>query len=102
MFLIIWEFLVKPGCEAEFERAYGPAGDWSALFRRGRGYLGTELLRDERLPRRYITIDRWDTPEAYHAFQTAHRQAYEAVDAHCEDLTESETELGLFVTKHGS
>ena len=31
---------------AEFERVYGPEGDWAEFFRRGRGYVGTELLRD--------------------------------------------------------
>src|SRR6187397_611903 len=31
---------------AEFERVYGPDGEWAAFFRDGRGYIGTELLRD--------------------------------------------------------
>ena len=31
---------------AEFERVYGTDGEWAEFFRRGRGYIGTELLRD--------------------------------------------------------
>ena len=32
MFVILWEFEVKPGCEQSFESAYGPGGPWiSAL-----------------------------------------------------------------------
>ena len=30
----------------EFVRMYGPEGDWAQFFRQGRGYIGTELLRD--------------------------------------------------------
>src|ERR687888_2169496 len=30
----------------EFERVYGPEGEWTAFFRGGAGYVGTELLRD--------------------------------------------------------
>jgi hypothetical protein len=32
MFLILWEFEVKPGCEQSFESAYGPDGTWMRLF----------------------------------------------------------------------
>jgi hypothetical protein len=34
MFLVLWEFEVKPGCEERFERVYGAGGDWDSLFRR--------------------------------------------------------------------
>ena len=27
-----------------FERVYGPEGEWAEFFRRGQGYVGTELL----------------------------------------------------------
>jgi len=32
MFLVLWEFEVKPGSEQRFERVYGPGGDWDSLF----------------------------------------------------------------------
>jgi hypothetical protein len=41
MFLILWEFEVKPGYEQSFEFAYGPEGAWTQLFRRDPGYLKT-------------------------------------------------------------
>ena len=34
MFVALWEFEVKPGCEDRFETVYGPDGDWASLFRR--------------------------------------------------------------------
>jgi len=61
-----------------FEHVYGPEGEWAQFFRQGRGYIGTELLRDVETPGRYLVIDRWDTAEAYNAFVTEHRAEYMA------------------------
>ncbi len=56
----------------EFERVYGPDGEWAQFFRRGRGYIGTELLRDVEEPDRYLVVDRWESAEAYSAFLAEH------------------------------
>jgi hypothetical protein len=32
MFVVLWEFEVKPGCEERFETVYGPGGDWLPFF----------------------------------------------------------------------
>ena len=61
---------------AEFERVYGPDGEWAAFFRAGRGYVGTELLRDVEQPGRFLVIDRWESREAYNAFVEANRVEY--------------------------
>jgi len=61
---------------AEFEAAYGAGGEWAEFFRQGRGYIGTELLRDVETPGRYLVVDRWDSAEAYNAFVAEHRDAY--------------------------
>jgi heme-degrading monooxygenase HmoA len=61
---------------AEFERVYGPEGDWAQFFRRGRGYVGTELLRDLEIPGRYLVVDRWESAAAYDAFVAANREEY--------------------------
>lgn len=59
-----------------FESAYGPNGDWAQFFRSGRGYIGTELLRDVETPGRYLVVDRWESAEAYNAFAAEHREEY--------------------------
>jgi len=59
-----------------FERVYGPEGEWAAFFRRGRGYIGSELLRDLEEPERYLVIDRWETAELYNAFLAEHEDEY--------------------------
>ena len=61
---------------AEFERVYGPDGEWAAFFRDGRGYIGTELLRDVEEPERYLVLDRWESADAYNAFLAANQAEY--------------------------
>ena len=102
MYVVIWEFMVREGREVEFERVYGPMGEWCELFKKGEGYLGTELYRDENTPLRYLTLDRWVSREAYKAFKQKHLNAYEAIDARGEQVTTAETYLGAFLEEHGS
>ena len=97
MYVTVWEFTVRPGSEREFEALYGPGGAWVALFRTGSGYLGTELLRPIAASRRYLTIDRWSTAEAYAAFRNAHAGEYRALDARGDALTEGERPVGEFM-----
>ena len=94
----LWEFAVRPGREAEFERGYGPEGAWAQLFRRARGYLGTELLRDCADPLRYVTVDRWESAEAFRAFRDAFAAEYARLDREFEPLTAREAPLGEFAT----
>src|SRR5215472_7264916 len=61
---------------AEFERVYGTDGEWAEFFKQGRGYIGTEFLRDVEAPGRYLVIDRWESADAYNAFVAAHREEY--------------------------
>jgi len=61
---------------AEFERVYGPSGEWAEFFRQGRGFIGTELLRDVEAPSRYLVVDRWESADAYNAFVAEHREEY--------------------------
>jgi heme-degrading monooxygenase HmoA len=60
----------------EFERAYGPEGEWAEFFRGGPGYVGTELLRDVEHPARFLVIDRWESAAVYDAFVTENRDEY--------------------------
>jgi heme-degrading monooxygenase HmoA len=69
-------FTYEVGESAEFEAAYGPEGEWAQFFRTGRGYIGTELLRDVELPGRYLVVDRWESREAYNDFVAGNRDEY--------------------------
>ncbi|MGC2467587.1 MAG: antibiotic biosynthesis monooxygenase [Candidatus Acidiferrum sp.] len=96
MFLVLWEYDVKPGCEKVFESVYGPNGDWAQLFRREPAYQRTLLLRDPFRGLTYLTCDFWETREAYAAFRLANSLAYRALDKRCEELTLAEREIGAF------
>jgi heme-degrading monooxygenase HmoA len=84
------------GEESGFERAYGPFGEWTRLFRRGDGYLGTELLRRSDDSGEYLAIDRWASRAAYEAFRARWSSEYGWLDRQLEELTEEETPLGAF------
>jgi heme-degrading monooxygenase HmoA len=96
MFVALWEFDVKPGCEGRFESIYGPRGDWARLFRRDPSYRETILLRDAARERIYVTCDYWESREAYKAFQGANSEAYRALYKSCEELTIAERKIGEF------
>jgi heme-degrading monooxygenase HmoA len=92
----VWQFQVKPGQEKEFERVYGPAGDWAQLFRRAPGFEGTELLRSVDTRGLYLTVDRWNSESAFHDFKDQFAEEYQALDKACEHFTDAETNLGDF------
>ena len=83
---------------AEFERVYGSAGEWAEFFRQGRGYIGTELLRDAEAPGRYLVIDRWESAERYNAFATEHRDEYMRRVDDTRFLYDQELRFGTFET----
>jgi heme-degrading monooxygenase HmoA len=92
----LWEFHVDRERREEFERHYGPNGCWAALFRRSPGYVETLLLRDPANPRRYITIDRWESEAAYRSFRARFAAEYTELDERCQCLTTQELSLGHY------
>ena len=94
MIAALWEFRVKADRQAEFERHYGPEGTWVTLFRRAPGYIETRLLQDRVEKLRYITIDRWQSSDAYRAFRARYSREYEELDRLCAGLTTHEASLG--------
>ena len=98
MIQIIWEFVVKADAVDQFEQAYGPDGAWARLFQAYPGFRGTTLLRDTDNPRRYLTIDLWDTRGHRKRMLTQAKTRYSDLDEALADLTESEDEIGTFTT----
>lgn len=95
-FLALWEFTVHAAYVTEFCQAYGNNGPWITLFRRSADYRSTELCADPANPRRFVTVDRWTSRAAYHAFRAEQHNAYAEIDQACEAFTESERLLGEF------
>ena len=74
--MIALVFSYDVGDALDFERVYGPEGEWAAFFSAGKGFIGTELLRDVEHPDRYLVIDRWESRDAYNEFTESHRDEY--------------------------
>lgn len=96
MYVVIWKFRVRHGADAVFRKIYGPSGDWATLFRTSPGFLGTELLRDLEGGHRYMTIDRWQTRQAYESFRRERSAEYAALDSEGAHLTDVEALVGEF------
>jgi hypothetical protein len=96
-YLIIWEFQVRRGMEKRFRQAYGPKGEWARFFGQDESYIATELIWRSHSERTYVTLDFWSSKEAYDRFREQHLSEYEVIDKKCEDLTDSEREIGSFV-----
>ena len=92
----IWEYTVRPDRVDEFEKLYGPAGEWSELFRRSTGYIRTELLHDRRHPGRYVTVDYWESRTAWLEWRERFDTQFERLDRRGDDLTIQEREIGRF------
>jgi quinol monooxygenase YgiN len=98
MIAIVWEFIVKDEDVSAFQRAYGPDGDWAALFRQHPGYEGTTLLQDAAARGRFLTIDRWESEALFDQMHHTSQQEYSRLDAMFGELTVSERKLGVFVS----
>jgi heme-degrading monooxygenase HmoA len=86
----VWRYRVRPAKTEAFLRAYGAGGAWMELFRRGEGYISTELLRDALDPAVFVTIDRWRSRIDYDAFRKQFAEEYLALDSVCAAYTEDE------------
>ena len=101
MFAYIWEYRIRAERVEEFEKLYGAAGEWVELFRRGSGYVGTDLHRDGNDPLRFVTMDRWRSRREFESFREEYTAEFERLDLAGEALTSSESFLGEFELELG-
>lgn len=94
MYVVVWEYEVKPDAVDRFLSGYGPEGQWATLFARGEGFLGVELYRSTAEPNRFVTFDRWRSREACVEFMTRFAEEYAALDRKFDALTVREMRLG--------
>jgi heme-degrading monooxygenase HmoA len=92
----VCEFVVKEEARGQFELAYGPGGAWSKLFGRCPGFRGTTVLRDTRNPRRYLTVDLWETGFQQEQALAESEAEYADLQTSLSEWIESKTEMGVF------
>lgn len=95
-YIYLWVYEVSPEAVDDFCELYGPDGAWVALFRQAPGYLDTQLLEDRHQMGRFVTIDRWESEEAFSNFRAAFEDHFDHLDHLGEELTVRETPLGEF------
>jgi hypothetical protein len=93
-YIYIWQYDVNSEHESDFVKAYNSGGEWVDLFRKAKGYIRTEFLRDASNPLRFITIDYWDSVESRNKFMDDFSQEFNDMDSKCEKYTSKEIKLG--------
>ena len=99
MIAIVWQFDVKSGREAEFETLYGVEGEWTALNRHTRSYLGSSFLHDQARPSRYIIIEYWSEMIVYEQHRASGSAAISSLEERSASLVDSAEPLGLYGTR---
>jgi hypothetical protein len=93
---IVWHFDVRPGREPEFERFFGADGEWTAVSRHSRSYLGSSFLRDQSRRSRYLVVEYWSEMLVYEQHKTIQGQEIANLDARLNELVTSTEPLGVF------
>jgi len=96
MIAIMWQFDVKNGQAAEFEKLYGVDGEWTALNRHTRSYLGSSFLHDQNRASRYIVIEYWSEMLVHEQHRTFRSDAIASLEARSSELVDSVEPLGIF------
>jgi heme-degrading monooxygenase HmoA len=96
MIAIMWQFDVRKGREREFEQLYGADGEWTAVNRHTRSYLGTSFLRDQNQPSRYIVVEYWSEMVVYEEHRSFRADAIRSLEKRRGELIESFEAMGVF------
>jgi hypothetical protein len=96
MIAIVWQFEIKPGKEKEFERFYGADGEWTAVNRHSRSYLGSSFLRNQNDSSRYLVIEYWSEMVVSEQHRSYHRDEFARLGAERSKLVSSAEPQGVF------
>jgi hypothetical protein len=96
MIAITWQFEVKKGREAEFEEMYGVDGEWTAMNRHTRSYLGSSFLRDQSLTSRYLVIEYWSEVLVCEQHRGSRSAAIGSLEERSAALVDKVEPMGIF------
>ena len=96
MIAIAWQFEVKKGREAEFEVMYGVDGEWTAMNRHTRSYLGSSFLRDQSRTSRYLLIEYWSEMLVYEQQRGSRSAAITSLEERSAALVDKVEPTGIF------
>jgi len=96
MIAVIWQFDVKQGHEEEFEKLYGVDGEWTALNRQTRSYLGSSFLRDQNRSSRYVLVEYWSEMLVYEQHKGSRSAKIDAIEIRRAELVDAMEPLGIY------
>jgi heme-degrading monooxygenase HmoA len=96
-YVYIWEYKVNFNFINEFERHYNSQGSWVKLFKKANGYIETHFFKDKTEINRYVTVDYWESYEAYKTFREKFSFQFDELDNKCEQYTIKENKIGDFI-----
>jgi len=96
MIAVVWQFDVKAGRDKEFEKLYGADGDWTALNRQTRSYLGSSFLRDQNQTSRYLLAEYWSEMVVYEQHRASRSTLIESIEARRAELVEAMEPIGIY------
>jgi hypothetical protein len=93
---LVWMFDVRPGMTEDFERFYGADGEWTALSRRSRSFLGSSFLKDISSESRYLLVEYWGEMVVYEKHVAGFKQPIELLQRERDRFVERIEALGVF------
>jgi quinol monooxygenase YgiN len=96
MIAIVWQFDVRKGNEKAFEQFYGADGEWTAVNRHSRSYLGSSFLRDQTDASRYLLIEYWSEMLVYEQHKAYKSDEFQQLINRRNELIDAVEPLGVF------
>ncbi|MCL4810963.1 MAG: antibiotic biosynthesis monooxygenase [Vicinamibacteraceae bacterium] len=96
MIAVVWQFQVKRGQEAEFERLYGADGEWTTVSRKSRSFIGSSFLKELSSDRRYLLVEYWSEMLPYERHRRDLVEEIEPLEQAREAMLESVLPLGVY------
>jgi hypothetical protein len=93
---VVWSFQVRKGREDEFEQLHGADGEWTALSRRSRSFLGSSFLRELADPRRYLLTEYWSEMVIYEKHLRDFGDEMTDLQTRRSEMVSETTPIGLF------
>jgi hypothetical protein len=98
---VVWSFQVRQGREDDFEQLHGADGDWTALSRRSRSFLGSSFLRELADPRRYLLTEYWSEMLIYEKHLSDYGDEVAELQTRRLAMVSETTPIGLFEAPDG-
>ena len=93
---VVFQFEVKRGREADFERFHGADGEWTSLSRQSRSFIGSSFLREFASPPRYLLVEYWSEMVVYERHLKDLAGDIAALEAQRADMVAATHSLGIY------